>query len=73
MAYFLGMRIIVTDNMEPAAGGTTGALNKYPVYCAAVAPCRRCAARAAIEADRNILSKQDVMSVSTTTVSRAGH
>lgn len=65
VAYFAGMRIIVTDNIQPVAGGTTGAPNKYPVYmCSEGAIAEGVQQELKIEADRNILSLQDVMAVS---------
>ena len=65
VAFFAGMRIIVTDNIQPVGGGTTGALNKYPVYmCAEGAIGEGIQQELKIEADRNILSLQDVMAVS---------
>ena len=65
VAFFAGMRIIVTDNIQPVAGGTTGALNKYPVYmCSEGAIAEGVQQELLIQADRNILSLQDVMAVS---------
>ena len=65
VAFFAGMRIIVTDNIEVVSGGTTGAPNKYPVYmCSSGAIAEGVQQDLLIEADRNILSLQDVMSVS---------
>ena len=59
------MRIIVTDNIQPVSGGTTGALNKYPVYmCSEGAIAEGVQQELLIQADRNILSLQDVMAVS---------
>ena len=47
VAYFAGMRIIVTDNIEPVAGGTTGAPEQVPrLYVLRRRNRRRCTTRA---------------------------
>jgi len=66
IAYFAGMRVIVDDNIKgvDGAGGTTGHALKYPVYLMAQgAVAEGVQQELRIEADRNILSKQDVISV----------
>ena len=64
VAYFLGARVIVDDMLEPAATGTSGEYKSYPVYAfggGVVMEGEQQALRT--EVDRNILSKQDVMSL----------
>ena len=66
IAYFAGMRVIVDDNIQGVngAGGTTGNALKYPVYMMAEgAIAEGVQQELRLEADRNILSKQDVISV----------
>jgi hypothetical protein len=66
IAYFAGMRVIVDDNIKGknGTGATTGNALKYPVYlCAQNAIGEGVQQELRIEADRNILSKQDVLSV----------
>ena len=66
IAYFAGMRVIVDDNIKgvDGAGGTSGNALKYPVYLMAQgAVAEGVQQELRIEADRNILSKQDVISV----------
>jgi hypothetical protein len=60
------MRVIVDDNIKgvDGAGGTAGNALKYPVYLMAEgALAEGVQQELRIEADRNILSKQDVISV----------
>jgi hypothetical protein len=66
IAYFAGMRVIVDDNIKPVdgAGATAGNAMKYPVYIMAEgAIAEGVQQELRIEADRNILSKQDVISI----------
>ena len=66
IAYFAGMRVIVDDNIKPVNGATAtaGHAKKYPVYIMAQgAIAEGVQQELRIEADRNILSKQDVISV----------
>ena len=66
VAYFAGMRVIVTDNIQgvDGAGATAGNALKYPVYMMAEgAIAEGVQQELRLEADRNILSKQDVISV----------
>ena len=63
IAWFCGMRVIVSDALTPAATGATGASKKYPVYMfqdGALAEGLQQDLR--IESDRNILSKETVVS-----------
>lgn len=63
IAWFCGMRVIVSDNLLPVATGTTGGLKKYPVYMfqdGALAEGLQQDLR--IESDRNILSKETIVS-----------
>jgi len=64
VAWFAGMRVIVTDNIGAIAGGTATHAKKYPVYMlgsGSIAEGVQQELR--IEADRNILAKEDVVSV----------
>lgn len=66
ISYFAGMRVIVDDNIKgvDGAGGTTGNALKYPCYIMAEgAIAEGVQQELRIEADRNILSKQNVISV----------
>lgn len=66
IAYFAGMQVIVDDTIQAVdgAGGTTGNAQKYPCYIMAQgAIAEGVQQELRIEADRNILSKQDVISV----------
>lgn len=66
VAYFAGLRVIVDDNIKAVDGasGTGGNAQKYPVYIMAQgAMAEGVQQELRIEADRNILSKQDVISV----------
>jgi hypothetical protein len=66
IAYFAGMRIIVDDNIKGVNGaaGTAGHALKYPVYLLAQGAIAEGVQQdLRIEADRNILSLQDVISV----------
>ena len=65
VAYFLGARVIVDDMLEPAATGTTGDhMKEYPVYCyGGGVVMEGVQQELRTEVDRNILSKQDVMSL----------
>jgi hypothetical protein len=63
IAWFCGMRVIVTDNLGPIATGTTGGAKKYPVLMfqeGALAEGFQQELR--IESDRNILSKETIVS-----------
>ena len=65
IAYFAGMRIVVSDQLVlPKGGAATGDAMKYPVYVfqpGAVQEGVQSGLR--IEADRQVLSKQDVISL----------
>ena len=64
VSYFMGARVIVDDMLEPAATGTTGEYKEYPVYCyGGGAVMEGVQQELRTEVDRNILSKQDVMSL----------
>jgi hypothetical protein len=66
ISYFAGMRVIVDDNITGVNGtsATKGNALKYPVYLMAQgAVAEGVQQELRIEADRNILSKQDVISV----------
>lgn len=66
ISYFAGLRIIVDDNIKPVDGAsaTGGHAQKYPCYLMAQgAIAEGVQQELRIEADRNILSKQDVISV----------
>jgi hypothetical protein len=67
VAYFAGMRVIVTDNIAGEGFDTTpttGNALKYPVYMfSSGAVMEGVQQELTIEADRNILSLQDVVSV----------
>ena len=66
IAYFAGMRVIVDDNIKgvDGASATGGHALKYPCYLLAQgAVAEGVQQELRIEADRNILSKQDVISV----------
>ena len=61
VAYFMGMRVIVDDMLKPTING--GGADQYPVYVMGGGSVAEGVQRAFFtEADRNILSKQDVMS-----------
>lgn len=63
IAWFCGMRVIVTDNLGPVPTGTTGGAKKYPVLMfteGALAEGYQQDLR--IESDRNILSKETIVS-----------
>ena len=66
VAYFAGMRVIVDDNIKGVDGASATATHalKYPVYMLAESAISEGVQQELrIEADRNILSKQDVISV----------
>lgn len=66
IAYFAGLRVIVDDNIQPidGASATAGNAKAYPCYiCAEGAIAEGVQQELRIEADRNILSKQDVISI----------
>ena len=64
VAYFLGARVIVDDMLEPAATGTATHMKEYPVYCyGGGVVMEGVQQELRTEVDRNILSKQDVMSL----------
>ena len=65
IAYFAGMRIVVSDQLVLAKGGAaTGDAMKYPVYVFAPGAVEEgVQSGLRIEADRQILSKQDVISL----------
>ena len=66
VAYFAGMRVIVDDNIKGVDGSSATSTHalKYPVYMLAEgAIAEGVQQELRIEADRNILSKQDVISV----------
>ena len=66
VSYFAGMRVIVDDNIQGVDGltATQGNALKYPVYLMAEgAVAEGVQQELRLEADRNILSKQDVISV----------
>ena len=67
VSWFCGMRVIVSDNLKPLtkaeAGGATGQYTKYPVYmfqAGGLAEGYQQDLR--IESDRNILSKETIVS-----------
>jgi len=62
VAYFMGLRVIVDDLLEPQLN--VGGSDQYPVYLMGEgALAEGVQQELRVEADRNILSKQDVMSV----------
>lgn len=64
VAYFLGARVIVDDMLTPNNDGTTGEYACYPVYCFGGGVVNEGTQQELrTEVDRNILSKQDVMSL----------
>ena len=64
VAYFLGARVIVDDMLEPAATGTATHMKEYPVYCyGGGVVMEGVQQELRTEVDRNILSKQDVVSL----------
>ena len=64
VAYFMGARVIVDDMLEPAATGTSGDYKSYPVYLfGGGVVSEGVQQELRTEVDRNILSKQDVMSL----------
>ena len=67
IAYFAGMRIVVSDELvlsKAEAGGDAGDAYKYPVYVFAPGSVQEgVQSGLRIEADRQILSKQDVISL----------
>lgn len=66
VAYFAGMRVIVDDSVAPVDGAsaTGGHAQKYPVYIlASGAVAEGVQQELRIEADRNVLSKQDVIAI----------
>ena len=67
IAFFAGMRIVVSDELvlnKTEAGGATGDAMKYPVYVFAPGSVQEgVQSGLRIEADRQILSKQDVISL----------
>ena len=64
VAYFLGARVIVDDMLTPNNDGTTGEYACYPVYCFGGGVVNEGVQQELrTEVDRNILSKQDVMSL----------
>ena len=61
VAYFMGLRVIVDDMLKPTVND--GGADQYPVYLMGSGSVSEGVQRAFFtEADRNILSKQDVMS-----------
>ena len=63
IAWFCGMRVVVSDSLTALASGTSGGAKKYPVYMfqdGALAEGYQNELR--IESDRNILSKETVVS-----------
>ena len=64
VAYFLGARVIVDDMLTPLNEGTTGEYPCFPVYCFGGGVVNEGVQQELrTEVDRNILSKQDVMSL----------
>jgi len=64
VAYFLGARVIVDDMLVPNNDGTAGEYACYPVYCFGGGVVNEGVQQdLRTEVDRNILSKQDVMSL----------
>ena len=65
IAFFAGMRIVVSDQLVlPKGGAATGDAMKYPVYVFAPGAVEEgVQSGLRIEADRQILSKQDVISL----------
>ena len=64
VAFFMGARVIVDDMLEPAATGTSGDYKEYPVYLfGGGVVSEGVQQELRTELDRNILSKQDVMSL----------
>ena len=61
VAYFMGLRVVVDDMLKPTINA--GGADQYPVYLMGSGSVSEGVQRAFFtEADRNILSKQDVMS-----------
>ena len=61
---FMGARVIVDDMLEPAVTGTTADYKSYPVYLfGGGVVSEGVQQELRTEVDRNILSKQDVMSL----------
>ena len=64
VAYFMGARVIVDDMLEPLNEGTVGEVRAFPVYCFGGGVINEGVQQELrTEVDRNILSKQDVMSL----------
>lgn len=66
IAYFAGLRVIVDDNIQPidGASATVGNAKAYPCYlCAEGAIAEGTQQELRLEADRQILSKQDVIAI----------
>jgi hypothetical protein len=64
VAYFMGARVIVDDMLAPLNEGTTGEYPCFPVYCfGGGVVMEGVQQELRTEVDRNILSKQDVMSL----------
>ena len=66
VAYYCGMRVVVSDQLklDKPTGGATGDAVKYPVYIFAPGVVEEgIQSGLRIEADRNILSKQSVLSL----------
>ena len=64
VSYFMGARVIVDDMLEPLNAGTTGEYPCFPVYCFGGGVINEGVQQELrTEVDRNILSKQDVMSL----------
>ena len=64
VAFFMGARVIVDDMLTPLNDGTTGEYPCFPVYCFGGGVVNEGVQQELrTEVDRNILSKQDVMSL----------
>jgi hypothetical protein len=64
VAYFMGARVIVDDMLAPLNAGTTGEYPAFPVYAfGGGSVMEGVQQELRTEVDRNILSKQDVMSL----------
>jgi hypothetical protein len=64
VAYFMGARVIVDDMLEASNAGTVGEYPCFPVYCFGGGVVNEGVQQELrTEVDRNILSKQDVMSL----------
>ena len=64
VSYFMGARVIVDDMLTPLNDGTVGEVPTFPVYCFGGGVINEGVQQELrTEVDRNILSKQDVMSL----------